>query len=580
MSSLLNSVLSMAANPSPEPPRKPLGFVSHIPTSFLHFSSVSKGVARVLASTQITLSPKDSAFTITGSSWKPDYGPGSGSFSDDPRSDEPNLNDNFSHLEGLVTKGQKPNVAHSTQLLYDLCKANRLKKAIRVIELMVSSGIIPDASAYTYLVNQLCKRGNVGYAMQLVEKMEDHGYPSNTVTYNALVRGLCMLGTLNQSLQFVERLMRKGLAPNAYTYSFLLEAAYKERGADEAVKLLDVIISKGGEPNLVSYNVLLTGFCKEGRTDDAMKLFRELPAKGFKPNVVSYNILLRCLCCDGRWEEANSLLAEMDGGDRSPSVVTYNILINSLAFHGRTEQAIEVLNEMSGGNHQFRVTATSFNPVIARLCKEGKVDLVVKCLDEMIYRRCKPNEGTYSAIGSLCEHDDKVQEAFYIIQSLSNKQKCCTHDFYKSVITSLCRKGNTFAAFKLLYEMTRCGFDPDSHTYSALIRGLCLEGMFSGAMEVLSILEESECYSPTVDNFNAMILGFCKTRRTDLALEVFEMMVEKKRMPNETTYAIIVEGIAHEDELELARDVLEELRRRNVVGQNAVDRIVMQFNLD
>ncbi|KAF8103466.1 hypothetical protein N665_0188s0402 [Sinapis alba] len=569
MAALLNPILSMAANPSQ------VGFVSHLPTGFPNFSSVNKGAGKVLASTQITLSPKDSAFTITGSSWKPD------SFSDDPRSDEPRLNNHFSHLQGLVTKGQKPNATHSTQLLYDLCKANRLKKAIRVIELMVSSGVIPDASAYTYLVNQLCKRGNVGYAMQLVEKMEDHGFPSNTVTYNALVRGLCMLGSLNQSLQFVERLMEKGLAPNAFTYSFLLEAAYKERGTDEAVKLLDEIIERGGEPNLVSYNVLLTGFCKEGRTDDALKMFRELPEKGFKPNVVSYNICLRCLCCDGRWEEANALLAEMDGGDRTPSVVTYNILINSLAFHGRTEQALEVLNEMSKGNHQFRVTATSYNPVIARLCKEGKVDLVVKCLDDMIYRRCKPNEGTYNAIGALCEHNNnKVQEAFYIIQSLSNKQRCCTHDFYKSVITSLCRKGNTFAAFQLLYEMTRCGFDPDSHTYSALIRGLCNEGMFDGAMEVLSIMEESEYCKPTVDNFNAMILGFCKIRRTDLALEVFEMMVERKRMPSETTYVIIVEGIAHENELELAKEVLEELRSRKVVGQNAVDRIVMQFSLD
>ncbi|CAF2065652.1 hypothetical protein HID58_073733 [Brassica napus] len=562
MSTLLNPILSMAANPSP------VGFVSHLPTGFPHFPSVNKGFPRVLASTQITLSPKDSAFTITGSSWKPD----------DPRSDEPRLNNHFSHLQALVTKGQKPNVTHSTQLLYDLCKANRLKKAIRVIELMVTSGVIPDASAYTYLVNQLCKRGNVGYAMQLVEKMEHHGFPPNTVTHNALVRGLCMLGSLSQSLQFVERLMERGLAPNAFTYSFLLEAAYKERGTDEAVKLLEEIVAKGGEVNLVCYNVLLTGFCKEGRTDDALKMFREMmPEKGFKPNVVSYNICLRCLCCDGRWEEANELLAEMDGGDKSPSVVTYNILINSLAFHGRTDQAMEVLSEMGRG-----VTATSYNPVIARLCKEGKVDLVVKCLDDMIYRRCKPNEGTYNALGALCdEHNNKVREAFYIIQSLSKRQRCCTHDFYKSVITSLCRKGNTFAAFRLLCEMTRCGFEPDSHTYSALIRGLCNEGMFGGAMEVLSIMEESEgCNKPTVDNFNAMILGFCKIRRTDLALEVFEMMVERRRMPNETTYVIVVEGIAHEGELELAREVLEELRSRKVVGQNAVDRIVMQFNLD
>lgn len=64
-----------------------------------------------------------------------------------------------------------------------------------------------------------------------------------------------------------------------------------------------------------------------------------------------------------------------------------------------------------------------------------------------------------------------------------------------------------------------------------------------------------------------MILGYCKIRRTNLSLDVFEMMVNGKRMPNQTRYTIIIEGIAHEEELELAKEVLEELQLlRKVVG--------------
>ncbi|KAL0009049.1 hypothetical protein SO802_010551 [Lithocarpus litseifolius] len=66
---------------------------------------------------------------------------------------------------------------------------------------------------------------------------------------------------------------------------------------------------------------------------------------------------------------------------------------------------------------RFRPTAASYNPIIARLCKEGKVDLVLKCLDKMIYRHCSPNDRTYNAIAVLCE-EGMVQEAFFIIQSL------------------------------------------------------------------------------------------------------------------------------------------------------------------
>ncbi|GMN33878.1 hypothetical protein TIFTF001_044844 [Ficus carica] len=56
----------------------------------------------------------------------------------------------------VLEKGQKPDAAQATQLLYDLCKANKVRKAVRVMEMMVS---------YTFLVSNLCRRGNIGHAM-------------------------------------------------------------------------------------------------------------------------------------------------------------------------------------------------------------------------------------------------------------------------------------------------------------------------------------------------------------------------------------------------------------------------------
>ncbi|GMN25901.1 hypothetical protein TIFTF001_040786 [Ficus carica] len=97
------------------------------------------------------------------------------------RSKELRLNDAFLYFESMVLdKGQKPDAAQATQLLYDICKANKLRKAVRLMEMMVSFGIIPGAASYTFLVSNLCRRGNIGHAMQLVEKMDEYGYLTNT----------------------------------------------------------------------------------------------------------------------------------------------------------------------------------------------------------------------------------------------------------------------------------------------------------------------------------------------------------------------------------------------------------------
>ena len=82
------------------------------------------------------------------------------------------------------------------------------------------------------------------------------------------------------------------------------------------------------------------------------------------------------------------------------------------------------------------------------------------------------------------------------------------------------------------------------------------------------------------EKVNALVLWLSKSRRTDLSLEVFEMMIEKGYMPSETTYTILVEGIIREEERELAAAVLKELHQRQVVSRSTVERIVMQYDIE
>ncbi|KAL8461984.1 hypothetical protein ACS0TY_033172 [Phlomoides rotata] len=153
---------SPISKPSSECGRKTYGFLSQVP-KFQSFS-LNYAFPKVLSSsTQIAMAPKDSVFTLPN--WR------SGRI--DPRARELMINDAFLYLEHMVGKGHKPDVASATQLLYDLCKTNKLRKATSVMEMMVKSGSIPDAASYTFLVNLLCRRGNVGHAMQLVETMEE-----------------------------------------------------------------------------------------------------------------------------------------------------------------------------------------------------------------------------------------------------------------------------------------------------------------------------------------------------------------------------------------------------------------------
>ena len=106
-------------------------------------------------------------------------------------------------------------------------------------------------------------------------------------------------------------------------------------------------------------------------------------------------------------------------------------------------EAVKLLDEIMA-NNDCSPSGITYNPIIARYCKEGKLDMVLK------YRHCPPNEWTYNAIAVLCGDGKVEEEAFSILQSLGDKQNFSMHAFSRIVISFLCRKGNTYAAFQLL----------------------------------------------------------------------------------------------------------------------------------
>ncbi|KAJ8484479.1 hypothetical protein OPV22_016964 [Ensete ventricosum] len=172
-----------------------------------------------------------------------------------PQQGELRLHEAFVHLEYMVGRGHRRDATQASQLLYDLCRSNKIRKAIRIMELM----------------------GPL-HPWELAAKFA----------------------------AFLDRLVWKGLVPNAFTYSFLLEAAYKERGADEAVKLLDEIVEKGGRPNLLLYEMTKDGFTPDsytnsssieglfmkGMLDEAFKAFEMMEEHGNKPDIDNYNALI------------------------------------------------------------------------------------------------------------------------------------------------------------------------------------------------------------------------------------------------------------------------------------------------
>jgi pentatricopeptide repeat protein len=72
--------------------------------------------------------------------------------------------------------------------------------------------------------------------------------------------------------------------------------------------------------------------------------------------------------------------------------------------------------------------------------------------------------------------------------------------------------------------------------------------------------------------YNAILLGLCKRRETHNAIDLFAYMILNGCMPNESTYTILIEGLAYEGLVKEARELLGELCSRGVVSKSLINK--------
>ncbi|KAL4298503.1 hypothetical protein AHAS_Ahas17G0007400 [Arachis hypogaea] len=95
--------------------------------------------------------------------------------------------------------------------------------------------------------------------------------------------------------------------------------------------------------------------------------------------------------------------------------------------------------------------------------------------------------------------------------------------------------------------MKESGIDPNIHTYSIIIDGLCKSGRLKNAKEIFEDLS-IKGYRPDVKTYTIMINGLCKEGLLHEALAFLSKMEDNGCLPDAVTYEIII-GALFEKEL-------------------------------
>jgi pentatricopeptide repeat protein len=187
---------------------------------------------------------------------------------------------------------------------------------------------------------------------------------------------------------------------------------------------------------------------------------------------------------------------------------------------------------------------------------------------KMIQNNCVPNNGTFNTVINFLCQKGLIVQAFEVFKQMPGKGCNPNSITYSTMVGGLAKAGKLEQALELFNEMASKGFNSDK-MYQLLTEYLNKEDRTEEVVHAIHKLKDVGT-RPHVVLYNTVLLGLCRNGKTDYAIDVFADMVSCGCMPDELSYIILIEGLAHEGYLKEARELLSKLCSRNVLSNSLI----------
>ncbi|KAF6142725.1 hypothetical protein GIB67_018436 [Kingdonia uniflora] len=470
-----------------------------------------------------------------------------------------------------------------------LCKEKRIDEAKSyVCDLMSNGGPIDDHSI-SILVDALCKRKEFAEAGQLLEKGRDIVCMSRA--YGIWIRNLTQAGKVDEALEFMRtKKFLEGYAPNVFCYNTLICSLLKENRLIEVYDLLMEMKNEQIAPDKVTMNASLCFFCKAGMGEVALDLFKSRSELRLSLHRLSYNYLIHTLCRDGSIDEAYFVLKDSIKQGYLPDKVTFRKLADALFSKGKLDK-MEDLVGLSLEHKDIYNENLRDNKYFSALCRAGRLEdaYSIHCEHKRLSK--VTNMRSYFHLINGFKRFNRGDIASKLLMDMQDSGLKPPRQLYRAVICCICAMDNPETHFYELLKMQWSRPESSEQICSFFIDGAGHAGkpefakevfemigkrglepslsskifMLQGYLKNERIADAHKFYenerNPSMRLHNTMVVGLCKAKEPDMALQVIRDLRVKGLVPSLQCYEELLHSVCSIKKYDMAVEVIEELTK-------------------
>lgn len=439
-------------------------------------------------------------------------------------------------LQGLVCRGEELQGPEVSFIVGALCESFRFERAVELVRQFGSSGLVPLDHAYGVWIKGLVQVGKVDEALEFfAQKKDSEGYLPATGRFNVLVYRLLRENRLRQVYDLLMDMSESCIPPDAVTMNAVLCFFCKVGMADVAMELYNSRTEFGLSLNHLACKYLILTLCWDGGVKEAYSVLRSSVDQSYFPDKQTFTTLASALCRERKIEEMKELMHLAVRQNIVPPASTYDKFISALSQAGRVDEGYLLHGELKNP-----AARASYVKMVKGFVKLKRGDIAARLLVDMEAKGYKLSRPLCRAvICCLLEMDNPRGRVINLLQMLTHcKPSCRTYDFF---LDGAGHAQQPELARELFEWMQRNGVTPHMSSHVLMLQGYLKSGRISDALNFFN--DVRRCGLAGKKLYHALIVGLCKSSRTDIAQEFLFSMLRVGLNPSIECYEHLVQKL-------------------------------------
>uniref|UniRef100_A0A0E0L619 DYW domain-containing protein n=1 Tax=Oryza punctata TaxID=4537 RepID=A0A0E0L619_ORYPU len=381
-------------------------------------------------------------------------------------------------------------------------------------------GFGDEVDVLNALVTMYAKCGDVVAARKVFDGMA----VTDCISWNAMIAGHFENHECEAGLELFLTMLENEVQPNLMTITSVTVASGMLSEMGFAKEMHGFAVKRGFSIDVAFCNSLIQMYTSLGRMGDAGKIFSRMETK----DAMSWTAMISGYEKNGFPDKALEVYALMELHNVSPDDVTIASALSACACLGRLDVGIK-LHELAQnkGFIRYIVVANALLEMYAKSKHIDKAIEVFKCMAE------KDVVSWSSMIAGFC-FNHRSFEALYYFRYMLGHVKPNSVTFIAAL--SACAATGALRSGKEIHaHILRCGIGSEGYVPNALLDLYVKCGQTSYAWAQFSVHSEKDVVS-----WNIMLSGFVAHGHGDIALSLFNQMVEMGEHPDEVTFIALL----------------------------------------